>query len=107
MLPGFCWQVLNKRHPAPAAKLKLNKEILIQAQTAVPGLESAGEDTKKTKSNLDDKPDQLKVLKNMELVNELRTMSRAAALISAPGCWGMWGHSTYSTTLNGGHRDSG
>ena len=65
-MPGFCWQVLNKRPSAPAAKSKLNKEILIQAPTAVPGFESEGENTKITETKLEDKPDHLKVLKNME-----------------------------------------
>ena len=54
---------LNKRPPAPAAKSKLNKEILILAPTAVPGFESKGEVTKITKTKLEDKPDHLKVLK--------------------------------------------
>ena len=62
-LPGLCWQVFNKKPTAPSAKSKLNKEILIQALTAVPGFELEGEDTKITESKLYDKPDQPKVQK--------------------------------------------
>ena len=54
--------------------------MLIEAPTAVPGLESKGEATKITKTKLEDKIDQLKVIKNIELVNELRTISPGAAL---------------------------
>ena len=51
----------------------------IQAPIAVPGFESKEEATKIIKTKLEDKPDHLEVLKNIELVNELRTISPAAA----------------------------
>ena len=101
-LPGFCWPILNKRPPGPAAKSKVNKEIPIQAPTAVPGFESEEEDTKIIKSKLDDKPDQLNVLKNMKLVNEIRTMSWAAALTTVNSQGAEVGEVT-----GGGHQDSG
>ena len=53
--------------------------MLIEALTAVPGLESKWEATKITKTKLEDKIDQLKVIKNIELVNEPRTIYPAAA----------------------------
>ena len=57
---------LNKRTPKPAAKSELDKEMLIEAPTAVPGLESKGEATKITKTKLEDKIDPLKVIKNIK-----------------------------------------
>ena len=59
---------LNKMPPTLAVKLKLNKDILNKAPSAVPDFESEREDTQITEPKLEDKPDQLKVPKDMEKV---------------------------------------
>ena len=52
----------------------------IEAPNAVPGLKSKDEATKITKTHVEDKIDPLKVITNIELVNEPRTISPVAAL---------------------------
>ena len=89
---------LNKRTPVPAAKSKLKKEMLVQAPIAVPGFESKEEATKITKTKLEDKPDDLTVLKNMELVNELRTISPAATPTTLGSSSAETGKSTVHTS---------
>ena len=56
-----------------------------EAPNAVPGLESKDEATKITKTHEEDKIDPLKVITNMEMVNEPQTISLAAALTTQDG----------------------
>ena len=57
----------------------------IEAPNAVPGLESKDEATKITKTHEEYKIDPLKVITNMEMVNEPQTISLAAALTTQDG----------------------
>ena len=69
----------NKSTPKQATKSEIDKEMLMEAPTVVPGLKTKDEATKITKTHEEDKIDPLKVITNMELVKEPRTISLAAA----------------------------
>ena len=81
--------------------------MLIEAPTAVPGLESKGEATKITKIKLEDKIDPLKFIKNIELVNELQTISPGAAPTTQNSSSAETGDSTHITARNGGYQNRG
>ena len=76
---------LNKSTPKQANKSEIDKEMLMEAPTVVPGLKTKDEAAKITKTHEEDKIDPLKVITNMELVKEPRTISLAAALTTQDG----------------------
>ena len=71
---------LNKSTPKQAAKSELDKEMLIEAPTVVPGLKKKDEATKITKTKVEDKPDHFEVLNNIELATKPQTISSVAGL---------------------------
>ena len=76
---------LNKSTPKQATKSENDKVKLIEAPTVMPGLKTKDEAAKITKTHEEHKIDPLKVITNMELVKEPRTISLAAALTTQDG----------------------